>query len=46
MSQTTPDLELDLYAAGLVHHPEELELQDERGVGIAARAGPMSPSPA
>jgi predicted amidohydrolase len=28
-------LELDLYAAGLVHHPEELELQDGRGVGIA-----------
>ena len=28
-------LELDLYAAGLVHHPEELELQDERGAGIA-----------
>ena len=28
-------LDLDLYAAGLVHHPEELELQDERGVGIA-----------
>jgi predicted amidohydrolase len=28
-------LELDLYAAGLVHQPEELELQDERAVGIA-----------
>jgi predicted amidohydrolase len=32
-------LELDLYAAGLVHHPEELELQDERGVGIARACG-------
>ena len=28
-------LRLDLYVAGLVHHPEELEVQDERGVGIA-----------
>lgn len=28
-------LELDLYVAGLVHRPEELELQDERGVRIA-----------
>jgi predicted amidohydrolase len=28
-------LDLDLYAAGLVHLPEELEMQDERGLRIA-----------
>jgi predicted amidohydrolase len=28
-------LDLDLYVAGLVHRPEELEMQNERGVTIA-----------
>jgi len=28
-------LELDLYVAGLVHRPEELAMQEDRGLGIA-----------
>jgi predicted amidohydrolase len=31
----TAALDLDLYVAGLVHRPEELEMQEERGLRIA-----------
>jgi predicted amidohydrolase len=35
----TAALDVDLYAAGLVHLPEELGMQDERGVRIAHACG-------
>jgi len=35
----TAALDVDLYAAGLVHLPEELGMQDERGVRIADACG-------
>lgn len=35
----TAALDVDLYAAGLVHLPEELAMQDERGVRIAHACG-------
>ena len=28
---------VDVYVAGLVHRPEELEIQEERGIGVARR---------
>jgi predicted amidohydrolase len=36
---STVALGIDLYVAGVVHHPDELAVQDDRGTRIARRAG-------